>query len=324
MNLRKTISHKLLVISLIASAAIFANPQISQAEENLWVFVTGTDTRPQGSWEIKLRDVMMKGKSSGKYVRHEISPSVEYGVTNRLTVGVTALIFKHKYELKDSNVQPMYDTQGGEGGKYNHTTLGGYRLMAKYNILSPYKDSIGVSVGVNFDQRERYRLDGANIKQNSYIFRGFFQKNWLDDKLVLAFNPVLELERRKAGQVLEEEIAIEFLAGISYRVVPKHFVGLEFRHQRDHLTPTDGGVKDPEGDQQSNFDLNDMRLGANHQYANYFGPTYHYAEKNWWYTVGALWQIAGGGKNNRGYNDDGKNWDEHERVHIGMTVGYEF
>lgn len=324
MNLRKILSPRLLLVAATISSTTFINPEKAQAEENLWVFATGTDTRPQGSWEVKLKDVMMKGKNSGKYIRHEISPSLEYGITDRLTIGATALIFKHKYALKDENVQPNYDTQGGEGGKYNHTKLGGYRLMTKYNILSPYKDPIGVSVGFNFDQREVYRLDGADINQNSYIFRAFFQKNWLDDKLVLAINPVIELERRKSGEVLEEEIALEFLAGISYRVAPKHFVGLEYRHQRDHLTPTDAGVKDPEGHQQSNFDPNDIRIGANHQYANYFGPTYHYAQKNWWYTVGALWQISGGGKSGRGYNADGKNWDEHERVHIGMTVGYEF
>ncbi|NQZ56489.1 MAG: hypothetical protein HRT88_03330, partial [Lentisphaeraceae bacterium] len=27
------------------------------AGENLWVYTTGTDTRPQGSWELKLSNV---------------------------------------------------------------------------------------------------------------------------------------------------------------------------------------------------------------------------------------------------------------------------
>ena len=298
---------------------------IAKSEENLWLYTTGTDTRPQGSFEAKFTDIMMKGKSSGKYVRHEMRGGLEYGLTDKLTVGASLLVFKHDYSVKNPDLDPMYGTQGGEGGKVNHTAIGGYQLMTKYNILSPYKDPIGVSVGFTYDTREKYRLDGADINQKSYITRLFLQKNWLDDKLVLAVNGVTELERRKAeGEVLEEEIAFEVMAGLSYRVLPKHFIGVEWRPQRDHLTPTEQGESLNPGHQQSNWDLNDISVGANHQYANYFGPTYHYAEKNWWATVGALWQVSGGGKAGRGVGNDGKNWDEHERVHIGLVTGYEF
>ena len=166
-------------------STVLLTSSFAQAEENLWLYTSGTDTRPKGSWELKLSDIAAKGKSSGKYIRHDIRPTVEYGITDKLTVGASLIIFKHDYELKDENVQPMYDTQGGQGGKYNHTTLGGYRLSTKYNLLSPYKDAIGLSLGANFEQRERYRLDGANINQNSYIVRAFIQKNWLDEGVSL-------------------------------------------------------------------------------------------------------------------------------------------
>lgn len=302
----------------------------AEAEEVLWVYTRGTDTRPQGSYELTLSDVMMKGKSSGEYVRHEIRPGVEYGVTDKYTIGAKAIIFKHDYSVKNSELDPMYTTQGEEGGKYNHTKLGGYQISNKYNILSAYKDPIGLSLGLNYEAREVYRLDGANINQKSYIGRVYLQKNWLDDKLVLAVNGVAELERRKAtgesgeGDVLEEEVAFEMMAGLSYRVAPKHFLGVEWRHQRDHLTPTERGESLNPGHQQSNWDPNDISIGANHQYANYAGPSYHYAQKDWWMTVGALWQISGGGKAGRGVGGDGKNWDEHERVHIGLLTGLEF
>jgi hypothetical protein len=313
-------------LPIIVAIATITSTNV-HAEENLWVYTVGTDTRPQGSFEAKLTDIIMKGKSSGDYVRHEIRGGLEYGVTDALTVGASLLVFKHDYSVNNPDLEPMYGTQGEEGGKYNHTTIGGYQLMTKYNILSPYKDPIGVSIGFTYDTRERYRLDGADINQKSYITRLFLQKNWLDDKLTFAVNGVTELERRKAPEeTLEEEMAFEVMAGISYRFLPKHFIGVEWRHQRDHLTPTFSGERDSENPnhQQSNWDLNDISVGANHQYGNYFGPTYHYAEKNWWATIGALWQFAGGGKANRGVNGDGKNWDEHERVHIGLITGYEF
>jgi len=321
-NFKKLASLAVVMAGVATSSA--------KAEEVMWIYTRGTDTRPKGSFELQLSDVMMKGKSSGKYVRHEIRPGIEIGVTDKYTVGAKAIIFKHKYSVNNEELDPMYSTQGGAGGKYNHTTLGGYQISNKYNILSPYKDAIGLSLGLNFEARERYRLDGVNINQKSYIGRIFLQKNWLDDKLILAVNGITELERRKAtgesgeGDVLEEEIAFEVMAGISYRVAPKHFVGMEWRHQRDHLTPTERGESLNPGDQQSNWDPNDISVGANHQYSNYAGPTYHYAQKDWWFTVGALWQISGGGKSARGVGGDGKNWDEHERVHVGLLTGLEF
>ena len=308
-------------ISQIVILATFFSANAAFAEENLWVYTTGTDVRPAGSFEARFSARRMSGKSSGEYERFDIRPGIEYGITDRLTVGATALIFKHNYSVDNPDLQPMYDTQGGDGGSYNHMTLGGFRLMSKYNILSPYKDPLGLSVGFVYEKRERYRLDGSNINQATYMPRIFLQKNWLDDRLTLALVQNVELERRKGeGQVLEEEIALETNIGISYRFKPKHFVGFEFRRQADYLNPSEMGVKDEEH-KSSNFDLHNMRLGSNHQYGMYIRPSYHYAEQNWWYTIGALWQIAGSGSKNS-INGDGKNWDEHERLHLGFSWGY--
>ena len=38
-----------------------------QAGENLWVYAKGTDTRPQGSWELKYNQISRIGKNSGDY-----------------------------------------------------------------------------------------------------------------------------------------------------------------------------------------------------------------------------------------------------------------
>lgn len=293
----------------------------AHAEENLWVYATGTDVRPEGSFEARFTARRMNGKSPGDYTRYEMSPGLEYGINDRLTVGATALIFKHDYSVASEDLQPMFDSQGGADGSYNHTALGGFQLMSKYNILSPYKDSIGLSVGFTYERREIYRLDGADINQQTYIPRVFIQKNWLDDRLALAFVQNIELERRKSeGAVLEEEIALETNIGISYRFKPKHFIGFEFRRQADYLNPSEYGVKDPDH-KSSNFDLNNFSIGSNHQYGMYIGPSYHYAEQNWWYTIGLLWQFSGSGSKNA-FSADGKNWDEHERTHLGFSWGY--
>ena len=295
------------------------------AEENLWVYTKGTDTRPKGSYELKLSDIIRVDKSSGDYVFHDIRPEIEYGITDRLTVGAEIMIFKHNYSIDDPELNPMYETQGGEGGKFDNTQYAGYEISLKYNVLSPYKDTLGLSFGLGFEQRDQYRLDGADIDQKSYVGTVFLQKNWLDDTLVLAFNNKIELERRKSPGVLEEEIAFDISLGLSYRLKPKHFIGLEYRRQQDHLSPynTEEGQYDDPDLKPSEFNLTDFQIGTRHQYGEYFGPTYHYAEQNWWITTGILFQFNGGGSVHA-YNKDGKNYDEHEKYHIGLFYGYEF
>jgi len=310
---------------LIAMGTAFAIPQ-AQAEENLWIYATGTDTRPKGSTEVKISNVIREGKNSGDYTFHDIRPEIEYGITDRLTVGASVLIFDHNYKVGADGPGPMVDTQAEHGGRFNDTQYGGYEIEAKYNILSPYKDPFGLSVGLGFEKRNRYRLDGAKINQTSVVPKLYLQKNFLDDTLVFAFTGKMEFEKRKSPGVKEDEIAFDLALGASYRVAPKWFVGLEYRWQGDYLCPEVDGQCDDEDDvglERSRLSLDDFKIGSRHQYGSYFGPTVHYAEKHWWATAGILFQVKGGGSP---YADvrDGKNWDEHERYHLGMSLGYEF
>jgi hypothetical protein len=291
----------------------------TQADENLWIYAKGTDTRPQGSFEFKINDISRFGKNSGDYAFHDFRPEIEYGVTDRLTLGVEPIFFHHDY----SNVQwaPMVDTQGGPGGSFEKTQYGGLEIFTKYNILSPYKDFIGLSVGLGYERREAYRLDGARIDQDSLVPMLFLQKNFLDDTLQFAFAGKMEFEQRKTPGILEEEIAFDLALGASYRIAPKWFIGLESRFQSDFLSPQiDGEV---EG-KPSNWDLGEFQLGDQFQWGLYVGPTIHYAEQNWWATAGVLWQVKGWSADGPEASNQGKNWDEHEKMHIGFTIGFEF
>ncbi|OUR71848.1 hypothetical protein A9Q78_08510 [Methylophaga sp. 41_12_T18] len=310
------------LVAAATGAMLLASP-ISQAEENLWVYAKGTDTRPQGSVEVKLSSISRIGKGKDDdYAFHDIRPEIEYGITDKLTVGAEIMIFDHNYKMKDrgdDTLEPMFDTQGGAGERFNKTQYGGFELSMKYNFLSPYKDFMGFSVGLGYENRDQYRLDGADIDQDSFTTTLFFQKNFLDDTLVFVVNPKVEFERRKSPDVLEEEISLELSAGVSYRFKPKWFVGLEFRHQSDYLSVDENGEFE-EGVKPSSFDLTDFSLGDQYQRGNYIGPTIHYAEKTWWATAGVLFQYNGGG----GVGYSNKNYDEHEDYHVGLTFGYEF
>lgn len=311
------INHGIAIL-LLASVPV-------HAEENLWIYTKGTDTRPKGSFELKISDIARIGKSSGDYAFHDIRPEFEYGITDRLTVGFELMLFDHDYSVDDPELNPMYETQQEHGGRFDKTQYAGYELSVKYNVLSPYKDALGLSLGLGYEKREKYRLDGADINQDSFVTTLLLQKNWLDNTLSWATNIKTEFERRHSPGVLEEEIAFDISMGLAYRFAPKHFIGLEYRRQQDHLSPfnTEIGEYDEPSLQPSEFDLTNFRIGTRHQYGDYLGPSYHYAEKNWWLTTGILWQIGGGGSQ-FAFVKNGKNFDEHEKVHIGFSYGYEF
>lgn len=151
----------------------------------------------------------------------------------------------------------------------------------------------------------------------------YLQKNFLDDTLILAFKGKLEFELRTSPGVEEEEIAPDLALGLSYRVAPKWFIGVEARYQSDFLEPVEEG-EPPPTDPSEFTSLGNFRVGLQYQWAYYAGPTVHYAREKWWLTAGILWQIEGGGDESNPSVRDGKVWDEHERRHIGFTVAWEF
>ena len=306
-------------LGAIAVGALLV-PVPGQADESLWLYTKGAETMPKGEFEYKAGVLSRRGKSESDYVFNDFRLEVEYGVTSRFTVYGELIVFDHDYSTSNPDLQPFYDTQGGAGGRFNETSVGGYEIGAKYNFLSPYKDVVGLSLSLAWDHRDKYRLDGADIDQDAIEMTLHLQKNFLDNRLVLALTPKIEWEDRTSPGVIEEEIALDIAAGVSYRFAPSWFIGAEFRHQSDYLSPydTETGEYDPDLS-PSNFPFD---FGSQYQYGNYFGPTLHYASQNWWVTGGALWQVSGGG--DYAFNRSGLNVDEHEKVHLGLTLGFEF
>jgi len=293
-----------------------------RAGESLWLYTQGSDTRPQGTFEWKTANISRLGKDGGDYTFHDFRPEIEYGLTDRLTLTFGALLFHHDYAVDGEDLNPMFETQGGEGGSFTSTQIGGFEASLKYNILSPYKDAIGLSLGFAYEYRSHYRLDGSPISQHSYVPLLYLQKNFLDDTLTLAFKSKFEFELRKSPGVKEEEIAPDLALGISYRFRPRWFAGFETRLQSDFLEPVVEGEPYPENPSEFTS-LGNFRVGTQYQWAYYMGPTIHYASREWWITLGALWQIEGGGDESNPSVRNGKVWDEHERVHIGLIFGFE-
>lgn len=303
----------------LALAAIAAIPSAAHADESLWLYTKGAETLPKGETEVKVGVISRRGKADSDYAFNDVRIEVEHGITDRLQVYGELAIFNHDYSTTNPDLQPFYDTQGGDGGRFKKTQIGGIEAGVKYNILSPYKDPLGLAVTVGWDHRFKYRLDGAKIDQDAVELQLHFQKNFLNNQLVLVFSPKIEWEHRVSPGVIEKEIALDITAGASYRVAPKWYVGGEFRHQSDYLSPYDTVAQ--EYDPNLSPSKFPFKFGSQYQNGNYLGPTVHYADKKWWATAGILWQVSGGGK--FAFNRNGLNVDEHEKVHIGLTLGLE-
>lgn len=308
-------------IGLSLALPLITAGNIAYAGENLWLYAQGTDTRPEGSFEVKLKDTVRIGKGSGSYVFHDIRPELEYGITDKLTVSGEMMLFHHNYSGIEAGNDPVHETQEANGGSFKKMQYGGFEVSLKYNILSPYKDFMGLSVGLGYEDRDVYRLDGAEIDQHSWVITLYTQKNFLDDKLSFVFVPKVEFERRSTPGVEEDEISLEFAIAASYRFRPNWNIGVEFRHQSDYLSVEEDGVYE-EGVKPSKFYGGDFQLGDQFQRGNYFGPSLHYAEQRWWVTASVLMQVAGGGA--EAFNKGSRNYDEHEKYHVGLNFGYEF
>lgn len=305
--------------ALWATIGVLALPSVAHADESLWIYTKGAETLPKGETEVKAALISRRGKAQADYVFNEVKLEVEHGFTDRLTGYAELVIYDHNYSTTNPDLQPLFDTQGGAGGRFKKTQIGGIDLGVKYNILSPYKDPIGFAVSVEWDHRFKYRIDGAKINQDEVDLTLHFQKNLFNDQLILAFSPKIEWEHRLSPGIIEKEIALDISAGASYRVAPKLYIGGEFRHQSDYLSPYDTVAQ--EYDPNLSPSKFPFKFGSQYQNGNYLGPTVHYADKKWWATAGVLWQISGGGK--FAINEGGLNVDEHEKVHVGLTFGLE-
>ena len=152
---------------IFACTSVMAFPATAHADESLWLYTKGAETLPKGETEVKVGVISRRGKADSDYVFNDIRLEAEHGVTDRLTVYGEIAIFNHDYSTTNPDLQPFFDTQGGAGGRFKKTQIGGIDAGIKYNILSPYKDPIGFAVSAEWDRRFKYRLDGAKINQDA-------------------------------------------------------------------------------------------------------------------------------------------------------------
>ncbi len=287
----------------------------SYADEPLFGYVYTTDLLPQGKYEVEQWVTDRAQQAHGRFNDFLMSTEVEYGLTNDLQV---AGYINYSYlNASHNSVQRL--TEGIDipashdpTRPFNEWRYDGVSLEFIWRVLSPYKDGFGLAF---------YAEPEYGPREKGLELRIITQKNFMDDRLVLAANLWVEPKREDSSNLVmpgSDEMPeggkmrmtmAEIDIGASYRFASNWSAGLEFHNHNEY----------------SGFTLS--HNDQDHT-AFFIGPNIHYASQRWFLTLAVLHQVHA-----KAYNEDQEMQihdglifgDEHTRWDgIRMKVGYTF
>ncbi len=290
--------NKQFLLLAALSAAAISSP--AQADENYFGYSYGAETLPKGRTEAYVWITDRRGKGEGHYDAQDYKLELEHGITDRLQM--SGYINFQSHHIRD--LEPEFEDVDRDFG------FKGLQASFKYAVLSPYKDGIGLAFYVEPGWSRIHNVEGERVTEYELELKAILQKNFLDDRLIWATNLTLEpeWEHEKEEDELtgeiekewEKELAIEVTTGLSYRVAPNWFLGVEGRYHSEYP---------------------DWTNGLHREHAAFFaGPTIHYGGKKWWFTATFLPQVYGTP------NEDGSSLhlEEHEKRELRLKIGYNF
>lgn len=248
------------------------------ADENLFGYVRGSETLPEGAWELYQFATVRSDKGAGHYRATDYKTEIEYGLTNRLTLaGSINAMSLNTSGLTINGYLP--------GDNKFDLKLSGFSAEMKYNFLSPAKDDVGLSGTVELTHDTLDAHSGRKKDATKMEFGLQAQKYFNEGQVVLVGNGALEATyaRRKAIADLpadfewstdpEMEVELKFGTGLSYRFAPGWYVGAEAQYETEFETEV-----------------------GQERWSVFGGPTLHYAAKSWWATFTWFKQLKGGGE----------------------------
>lgn len=290
---------KQLIVIAARAASLLLAPGAASADENYFGYSYGAETLPKGQSEAYLWLTDRRGKDAGHYDAQDYKIELEHGLTDRMQVSGYVNFASHHIR----GLEPDFNRVDRD------FSFQGLQASAKYRVLSPYKDGIGLAFYAEPGWSRIHKVEGKRTTEFELELKAIVQKNFLDDRLVWVGNLTLEPEWEREKKVVapgvvekewEKELAIELTTGLSYRVASNWFVGAEGRYHSEYPDWTNG-------------------LHREH-YAFFAGPTVHYGGKKFWFTATYLPQVHGGP---RSAGQD-LHLDEHEKRELRLKIGYNF
>jgi hypothetical protein len=266
-----------------AAAALLAGAcGVARADEPLFGYVYATDTLPKGKVEIEHWDTLREGRSEGEFHVLQDRTEVSYGLTDKLQIsGYLNLAWadvRGNIPSGETAAPEIFaDYHVNPDKTFNHFRLETVSAEAIYRFASPYADPIGAAV---------YVEPSVGPRTVELENRLILQKNFLDDRLVVAANVTVGFEWRRlhgdpAADPLSEDLAdhwdketdVNFGLGASYRFARNWSFGGEFQNEREFA-----GLKPFDAKSRTNV-------------AWYAGPTIHYANDHYFFTGTVLFQL---------------------------------
>ncbi len=273
----------LLALSLCA----LAPPRVAHADEPVFGYTRITEVLPQGAKEIEFWTTQRSGKGQGQYTAYDYRVELEYGFTDKLL----GSLYVNGVQQHIAGVPDLEDL--------NQTRENGFSAELKYNILSVYKDPIGLALYFEPEYTKYNAISGERSTEYALEMKLLLQKNFLDDRLIWALNLSSEFAREQVGDGWAGEARLGFTTGVSYRCAPGWYAGVELDYRTVY----------------PNF-------ATRSAWGLFAGPTIHYGAKNWWATLTWLPQLEGRATDRE--LSSRLQLNEFEQQEIRLLVGFRF
>jgi len=275
--------------------------------EGLFSRVYTTETTPGGHYELEQLVRNRRDRSFGNYSALDFKTEVEYGFTDAFQ----GAFYLNTGHIAAKNAPDDDDPNGATGFSRNSWFLQGFSTEFIYRFTSPVTDPLGFAIYFEPEYDFHDLHNGLQYDRTfEFEMRIILQKNFLDDQLIVAFNTIAELEliRFSGDDNNKGELDFNNELGATYRFAPNWYGGLEFRNHNE----------------LGNFNI--------HEHSVFWaGPALHYAGEKFWVTLGALYQLAGGGVGiHDGFDQNGTFVGDHtflrshERWEITSKVAFPF
>lgn len=277
---------------LVALAAL---PALASADENYFGYSYGSETLPAGANEAYVWWTRRTGKGEGSYTANDVQLEFEHGWTDRFQTSIylTGRAFDYSGgSIEDKNTGQAKSLDSG-------LRFDGVKAAFKWSLKSPERDGYGLALYVEPQYSSLSRGSGDKGKELALETKLLLQKNFLDGQLVSVYNLTLEPEWEHEHGEWKKELYVENSAGLSYRVAPRWFAGLETR-----------------------VDMAFPDYGAREFWAWYAGPSVHYAGQKYWATLAWMPQIKGAPVDTA--RSSRLHLEERERNEVRLKVGVNF
>lgn len=290
-----------LVLGILAASTCSA----LTASEHLLGYVHGAEPLPKNAWELDVAVTNRFDKGQGTYNAYDAVVGVEYGATDRLTLGVDV---KGQAVSTSGLIINGYLPQEKSDG----LRPSGAEAEVKYNVLSTAKEGLGLTIEFGVDYGWLDPHSGQDKRHLSLEYGAALQSYFLDGQLVWVGNLGIETTYADRSGIegldpaiewsTDPEIEAEFKvgSGISYRFAAGWFAGVEALYETEFETEV-----------------------GQERWSLFGGPSIHYANQTLWLTLTWLPQIGGGGEKYDG-QEPGLHLIEKTKQEIRLRCGYNF